>query len=91
MCIRDRRNDATLGDYATIDLRIARDFRVPRGTLTAFFELTNVLDNNNECCIEYELEGVEEDPDEPPQEPGLDLEPFEFLPVLPSLGFTWRF
>ena len=62
-----------------------------RGTLTGFFELTNVLDNNNDCCIEYELEGVEEDPDEPPEEPNLDLEPLEFLPVIPSVGFTWRF
>ena len=91
VAVAAERNDATLGNYATIDLRIARDFRVSRGTLTGFFELTNVLDNNNDCCIEYELEGVEEDPDEPPEEPNLDLEPLEFLPVIPSVGFTWRF
>lgn len=85
------RNDAKLGNYFTIDVRVARNIPVSRGTLTAFFELTNVLNEDNQCCIEYELEGVEEDPDEEPEEPGLDLEPLEYLPILPSIGFTWRF
>jgi hypothetical protein len=85
------RNDATLGDYSTLDLRIARDIRVSRGSLTAFVEVTNVFDNNNDCCTEYELEGIEEDPEDEPVTPNLDLEPVNFLPRLPSIGFTWRF
>ncbi|MGB5622961.1 MAG: TonB-dependent receptor [Gammaproteobacteria bacterium] len=82
-----RRNDENLSDYFTIDARIAREFRLPNSTLIAFLEVTNVFDRNNDCCVEYELEEDEEGL----LPPDLALQTRDYLPTLPSIGFTWRF
>ena len=80
------RNGERLGDYGTLDLRIARKFEFERaGSLTVFAEINNVLGHANECCVEYEIE------DEEGTGPTLDLHPLDYLPVTPSLGFIWRF
>lgn len=83
----EKRNSRRLGSYRTIDVRIARKFHMEgAGTLTAFLEVNNVLNRRNECCVEYEVES-EDDPDELV----LDLSTRGYLPLLPSLGFVWRF
>jgi outer membrane receptor protein involved in Fe transport len=80
------RNGERLGDYATLDARIARKFEFERaGSLTVFAEINNVLGRSNQCCVEYEIE-AEEGP-----EPVLDLHTRDYLPITPSLGFIWRF
>lgn len=79
------RNAAHLSDYVDLDLRAAREFQFSGATtLTVFFELSNVFDRTNECCVEYEFE--DED-----GEQFLELERIASLPLLPSLGFTFRF
>ena len=83
----EQRNDEHVNHYVTIDARIAREFKLPDSTLTAFFEVTNMLDRNNDCCVEYELE----EPDEGDAPPDLSLETRDYLPTLPSIGFIWRF
>lgn len=82
-----RRNDENLSDYFTVDARIAREFRLPDSTLTAFLEISNIFDRNNDCCVEYELEEDEEGL----LPPDLALQTRDYLPTLPSIGFTWRF
>jgi outer membrane receptor protein involved in Fe transport len=71
--------------YLDIDARIARKFHFGgRGSLTIFFEVSNVLNRRNECCTEYEI-------DDESEEPQLVLETIRSLPLLPSLGVIWKF
>ncbi len=80
------RNAERLGDYGTLDARVARKFRFERaGSLTLFAEVSNLIGRVNECCVEYEVE------DEEGTGPVLDLHTREYLPITPSLGFVWRF
>jgi hypothetical protein len=81
------RNAERLGDYRTLDARIARTFHFEdAGDLTVFLEVSNLFNENNECCIEYEITDDDED-----AEPILEVEPVHYLPALPSVGFIWRF
>ena len=82
------RNGARLDDYRTLDVRVARRFSFENaGELTVYLEVTNLFNENNECCVEFEITGD----DEEDGEPTLEVEPVHFLPALPSLGFVWRF
>jgi len=81
------RNDESVGRYITVDARVAREFKLPNSTLTAFLEVTNVFNRDNDCCVQYELEQPETGND-PPE---LALETRNYLPTLPSVGFIWRF
>ncbi len=80
------RNGRRLGNYHTLDARLARKFSFERaGSLTVFAEVSNVLGRSNDCCVEYEID------DEQGTGPVLDVHRLEYLPVTPSLGFVWRF
>lgn len=79
------RNSGRMRAYADLDLRIAHKFPFTgTNVLTLFFELSNGLNRRNECCIEYEFEDDE-------GESFLEVETINSLPLLPSLGFSWRF
>jgi len=81
------RNTDRLGDYRSFDARIARTFTFNDASeLTIFLEVTNLFNENNECCVEYEITDDDED-----GKPILEIEPVHTLPVLPSLGLVWRF
>ena len=81
------RNTDRLGDYRSFDARIARTFTFNGASeLTIFLEVTNLFNENNECCVEYEITDDDED-----GKPILEIEPVHTLPVLPSLGLVWRF
>jgi outer membrane receptor protein involved in Fe transport len=79
------RNAERVGAFRSVDLRVTRAFSVWRGELSAFLELTNSFDRDNECCVEYELEHDELG------EPELGLSRLGYLPRVPSLGFLWSF
>jgi hypothetical protein len=80
-----KRNALHLSDFTSIDLRIARRFDLgSAGELTAFVEVNNVFKRVNECCVEYQIED-EEVP------PVLDVEAQDSLPLIPSIGFLWKF
>ena len=82
----EKRNASNLSDYARLDLRIARRFELESaGELTAFLEVSNLTQRNNDCCVEYQLEDTETD------ETFLDVEPRGSLPLTPSLGVLWKF
>jgi len=80
-----RRNSARLTDYASVDLRISRDFALSRGDLTVFAEVTNAADRRNPCCTEFSLE--------PGSNSNLVLEKDyrHWLPLVPSIGVLWRY
>jgi hypothetical protein len=69
-------------DYQRVDSRISRNVNLERGTFTYFFEVYNIFDTANPCCI-----------DELGIFPGPSLQVGEenWLPRMPSFGFTWTF
>ncbi|MEM9301976.1 MAG: TonB-dependent receptor [Pseudomonadota bacterium] len=74
------RNAASLGSFASIDLRISRRFKVGEGKLVGFFELTNALDRENPCCVDYESDDGQ-----------LLRSEDNWLPIVPALGISWEF
>lgn len=81
------RNARRQKNYATLDARVARLFEFDGGaSLTLFAELTNAFSRTNPCCVEYSVE-----PDEDTGELVLEVEQVQALPLVPSLGFVWRF
>ena len=79
------RNARKLGAYARLDARVARHFAL-RGDsdLIAYLEISNLTHRRNDCCVEYQIE---------PEDgiPVLDVARRPSLPLLPNLGFSWRF
>lgn len=80
-----RRNSRRLEDYAAVDLRVSRDFALSRGNLTVFAEVTNALDRQNPCCVEFDF-----DPGAGGG-PVLDRDYRHWLPLVPSIGVLWRY
>jgi outer membrane cobalamin receptor len=79
-----RRNSLRYEDYASVDLRVSRDFPLPRGDLTVFAELTNAFNRRNPCCTDYSYEYQED-------RLVLEREYRHWLPLVPSVGVLWRF
>lgn len=75
------RNASRYSTYQTLDIRLRREFELSRGDLTVFLDVTNLLDRQNLCCIEYSLA----------TDGSLASRDKHWLPLLPSLGVTWRF
>lgn len=75
------RNDDRYAVFASVDALISREFEVGRGNLTAFLSVTNALDRNNPCCIEYSLDA----------QGTLQARTAHWLPLVPSLGVIWKF
>jgi hypothetical protein len=78
------RNSARHGNYASADVLIKRDFELERSTVSLSFEVTNVFDRNNACCVEFEIG----DGNEAGQ---LTLKNLSYLPTVPSIGLLWKF
>ncbi|MEJ2257774.1 MAG: hypothetical protein P8X98_12375, partial [Woeseiaceae bacterium] len=57
------------------------DFEVRRGDLTAYLDITNVLNRANPCCTEYSLD----------EDGQLAVRTAHWLPLVPSLGIVWTF
>lgn len=79
------RNAANLGTFASVDLRVSRQFDLSKGTLTAFLEISNVTNRRNECCVDWDL--ADEGSSDGSLERGLDY----WLPLLPAIGVLWEF
>jgi len=79
------RNSARFKDYSSVDVRVSRDFELPRGDLTVFAEVTNLLDQRNPCCVDYSFQyGADGSPE-------LEHEYRHWLPLVPSVGVLWKF
>ena len=79
------RNAEQLPHFASLDARVSRKFDVGRGSLTAFVEVSNLLNRNNICCIDYDLE------DDQNGNEFLASSPDYLLPLLPAVGILWEF
>ena len=84
MLLTDGRNRDRFTFYNTLDFRVTRTFALPRGVLNVFVEMSNALDRENQCCVEYEIgeaNGV----------PTYTRQVDAWLPMVPSAGVLWRF
>jgi outer membrane receptor protein involved in Fe transport len=75
------RNASRYSLFHTLDVRVSREFDLPRGDLTVFLDVTNLYDRPNACCIEYSLSA----------DGSLASRNKHWLPLVPSLGVIWRF
>jgi len=79
------RNAEHLGKYSRIDLRANRDVQLRDSKISFYLEVTNLLNTENECCIEgYRVEQGRSGP-------FLNIDKSYYLPMLPSFGFQWEF
>lgn len=79
------RNSARLPSHGSLDLRVSREFRLRRGRLVAYLQVTNLFDRQNRCCTEIDL------PDEDADVTALEVEPIYSYPVLPAIGVQWEY
>ncbi len=79
------RNTLRHETFASIDVRASRRFKVGRGTLTAFVEISNITNRHNECCVDWDL--IDDTAGNVILEHGLDY----WLPRLPAFGVLWEF
>jgi outer membrane receptor protein involved in Fe transport len=79
------RNALGLGTFATVDLRISRQFELSKGRFTAFLEISNATNRRNECCVDWDL--AEDGSGDELLERGLDY----WLPLVPAVGVLWEF
>ncbi len=52
----------------------------------AFFEVSNLTNRRNECCLDYDIEE-----DETTGEEYFDLSYDYWLPLVPAVGVLWEF
>ena len=80
------RNEEHFSAYTRLDLRANRDVQLRNSKLSFYLEVTNLLNSQNECCInDYHLEPGRNN------SPVLVTDPGYWLPMLPSFGFQWEF
>lgn len=80
------RNVERLRSFGSLDLRISRNWKLKRGSFSAFFEVTNLTNRSNECCLDWDLE-EDEVTGEDVFERGRDY----WMPLLPAIGVLWEF
>ncbi|MDH3531578.1 MAG: TonB-dependent receptor [Gammaproteobacteria bacterium] len=80
------RNVLRHGTFASLDFRISRTWRLQRGSLMAFFEVSNLTNRRNVCCFDFDIEE-----DEVSGEPGLVSSLDYWTPLLPAVGVLWEF
>ncbi len=78
------RNGERLGNYLRLDVRLSRSYERKKGDLELFFEVFNLLNRENECCVERF--------DVIPQGESYTLVPNteSWLTLVPSFGLAYR-
>ncbi|MDH3441993.1 MAG: TonB-dependent receptor, partial [Gammaproteobacteria bacterium] len=79
------RNVLQHNTFASVDARISRKFDVKYGSLTAFVEVSNLLNRRNVCCIDWDV--TDDDFGNLELEHSNDY----WLPLLPAIGVLWEF
>lgn len=78
-------NGARYPSFHRVDLRLSRTLRLGGGSLALYFEVFNLLDHDNPCCMDgFDVRSAPEG--------GVEVFRDEdgFLPRIPSFGVTWR-
>ncbi len=76
------RNTDRLDFYRSVDFRLTRKIDVNGTSLDVFVELSNLFGRENPCCVEYE---IDDDSGE------FETKTLSYMPLIPSVGFVWRF
>ncbi|NQZ81222.1 MAG: TonB-dependent receptor [Colwellia sp.] len=81
-----KRNNEQLGDYSRIDIRASKIQKLNNSTLTWFVEVSNLLDTQNECCVDGSNYNVSDNGT-------VTVKQIKghWLPLIPSLGIKWQF
>jgi hypothetical protein len=79
-----QRNRTSFDDYFRIDARLSRTVKLARGSFQYYFEIFNIFDTANECCVSDHDLAIGPTV---AALPNID----EFLPIFPSFGFVWTF
>ena len=80
------RNADRHATFASLDFRVSRTWKLRRGSLMAFLEVSNLTNRENPCCLDFDYE-EDEDTGEYVFERGRDY----WLPLLPAIGVLWEF
>lgn len=80
------RNAGRHPSFASLDFRVSRTWKLKRGSFMAFFEVSNLTNRRNQCCLDWDLE-EDEDTGEEVFERGVDY----WMPLLPAIGVLWEF
>lgn len=80
------RNAERLPAFHRLDLRLSRAVPTKRGTFKLFLEVFNVYDRDNVCCFDDINYFVQRD-----GSVRVVKEEENWLPILPSFGFSWEF
>lgn len=83
--VRGPRNGARFDTYQRLDLRLSRTYETARGSLELFFDVFNLFNRDNQCCVD-DVQIVTR----PDGSFALALEYESRLPRIPSFGLTWR-
>jgi len=78
------RNGDRYRTYSSLDLRVSRDFALPRGDLEVYAEVTNALNRRNPCCTDLSYGYAD-------GELVLEQDERHWLPLVPSVGVLWRY
>lgn len=78
-------NTARHSVFHNLDTRVSREFKVRRGELTAFLDVTNFYDRQNPCCTDISVNAAVNGGQT------LTQKEANWLPLVPSLGVIWRF
>ena len=80
------RNADRHATFASLDFRVSRKWKLRRGSLMAFLEVSNLTNRQNPCCLDFDFE-EDEDTGEDVFERGVDY----WMPLLPAIGVLWEF
>ena len=83
--VPEPRNAERLPTFSSLDLRVSRRFNVRRGTLLAFIEVSNALNRQNVCCVDWDVT------DGPDGSFVLENSRDYWMPLLPAIGILWEF
>ena len=80
------RNTKRYNDFFTVDIRISKSMKLMNGELTVFFDATNSLNRENECCVKRNVLWRNSD-----GQLNVYQEKDYWLPLIPSVGIKWLF
>ena len=79
--IPGERNASNFDEYSRVDIRLTRDVALKRGEFKYYFEIYNIFESTNGCCVDDMYIDDNE----------LVMEVEEWGGTLPSFGFVWTF
>ncbi|BBN80162.1 hypothetical protein PA25_01470 [Pseudoalteromonas sp. A25] len=80
------RNQQNLADYLRFDLRLSKQYQLTQSQLQVFFEISNLLNRKNQCCVEASKYRLNEN-----SKIIVEQEYGHWLPMIPSFGVRWDF